>query len=123
MRALDIYVMSSETESFPNALLEAMACGCAVIGSRVGGIPELITDGVSGLLFESKNVEDLAAALGKLICDPALRKRFAAQAAAFARDTFSMEVNARRNESLYRSLLARKGIIAPKGGAHDGRGF
>jgi glycosyltransferase involved in cell wall biosynthesis len=115
MRALDIYVMSSESESFPNALLEAMACGCAVVGSRVGGIPELITDGVSGLLFESKNVEDLAAALAKLILDPALRQRLAAQAATFARDTFSMEVNARRNESLYRSLLSRKGIIPPKG--------
>jgi glycosyltransferase involved in cell wall biosynthesis len=113
MRALDIYVMSSETESFPNALLEAMACGCAVVGSRVGGIPELITDGVSGLLFESKNADDLAGALGRLILDPALRKRFAAQAAVFARDTFSMEVNARRNESLYRGLLARKGIIPP----------
>jgi len=123
MRALDIYVMSSETESFPNALLEAMACGCAVVGSRVGGIPELITDGVSGLLFESRNIDELAASLGKLILDPALRQRFAAQAAAFARDTFSMDVNARRNESLYRSLLARKGIIAPKGSAQNGSGF
>ena len=55
MRALDIFVISSETESFPNGLLEAMACGCSSIGSRVGGIPELITEGVSGLLFESKN--------------------------------------------------------------------
>lgn len=120
LRALDIYVMSSETESFPNALLEAMACGCAVIGSRVGGIPELITDAVSGLLFESKNVEDLAAALGKLILEPELRRRLAERAADLAHDTFSMEINARRNESLYRTLLGRKGIIAPKGSVQTG---
>ncbi len=120
MRALDIYVMSSETESFPNALLEAMACGCAVVGSRVGGIPELITDGLSGFLFESKNVEDLATALAKLILDPSLRRRLGAQAANFAQDTFSVEVNARRNESLYRSLLGRKGIIPPKGSPQPG---
>jgi glycosyltransferase involved in cell wall biosynthesis len=120
LRALDIYVMSSETESFPNALLEAMACGCAPVGSQVGGIPELITDADSGLLFESKNVESLSDALSKLILDPALRKRLAAQAAVFARDTFSMETNARRNESLYRTLLGRKGIIAPKGSVQTG---
>jgi glycosyltransferase involved in cell wall biosynthesis len=110
MRALDIYVISSETESFPNALLEAMACGCAVVGSRVGGIPELITDGVTGALFESKNAEDLSAVLAKLVLNPALRRRFSEEAAKFARDTFSMEVNVRRNEALYRTLLERKGI-------------
>ncbi len=108
MRSLDIYVMCSESESFPNALLEAMACGCSVVGSRVGGIPELINDGVTGLLFESKNVDSLAAALSKLILDPALRRRFSEQAAAFARDNLSIEVNARRNESLYRSLLNQR---------------
>jgi glycosyltransferase involved in cell wall biosynthesis len=108
MRALDIFVMSSETESFPNGLLEAMACGCPSIGSHVGGIPELITDGVSGLLFESKNVEDLAAALTRLIQDPESRKRLGAQAAWVARNQFSVEVFAHRNEELYSSLLSRR---------------
>jgi len=110
MRALDIYVMCSETESFPNALLEAMACGCAAVGSRVGGVPELIADRVSGLLFESGNADSLSSALSKLILDPALRRRLAAQAAASALENFSMELNARRNEALYTTLLARKGV-------------
>lgn len=110
MRALDIYVICSETESLPNALIEAMACGCPAVGSRVGGIPELISDNVSGLLFESKNVESLSAALTKLILDPALRRQFGQQAAKFARETFSMEANLRCNTTLYRTLLARKGI-------------
>ncbi len=108
MRALDIFVISSESESFPNGLLEAMACGCASIGSRVGGIPELINPGVSGLLFESKSVPDLAVALTQLIQDPALRERLAQQAAIEARDKFSIEAFARRNEALYEKLLAAK---------------
>ncbi len=108
MRALDIYVMCSESESFPNALLEAMASGCAVVGSRVGGIPELITDNVTGLLFESKSAAALAAALSKLILDPALRRHFSLKAAIHAHDTFSMEINARRNADLYRVLLAKR---------------
>jgi glycosyltransferase involved in cell wall biosynthesis len=107
IRALDVYVMCSETESFPNALLEAMACGCAVVGSQVGGVPELIADKVSGLLFESGNADSLSSALSKLILDPALRRRFAEQAAVSALENFSMELNARRNEALYTTLLAR----------------
>lgn len=108
MRALDIFVISSETESFPNGLLEAMACGCSVIGSRVGGIPELITDDSSGLLFESKNLDQLVAALTKLILDAPLRQSLAKRAAIVARDEFSMEINARRNEALYLKLLSRQ---------------
>ncbi len=88
LRNLDIFVISSETESFPNGLLEAMACGCASIGSRVGGIPELITEGVSGLLFESMNADDLAAKLAQLIQDPALRHRLSQQGAIETREKF-----------------------------------
>jgi glycosyltransferase involved in cell wall biosynthesis len=94
--------------------LEAMACGCSVVGSRVGGIPELIDDGASGLLFESRDVEDLIAVLTRLILEPALRHSLGARAAAVARERFSMEVNAQRYETLYRTLLGRKGIIAPQ---------
>ncbi len=108
MRSLDIFVISSETESFPNGLLEAMACGCSCIGSRVGGIPELINDGVSGLLFESQNVPALVTALTKLIEDPALRRRLAQQAALDVRTKFSLEAFARNNEALYEKLLNRR---------------
>lgn len=110
MRALDIYVMCSESESFPNALLEAMACGCAVIGSQVGGIPELIDDGVSGLLFESKSVNSLSEAIKKMILDPDLRRDLGAKAAARARDHFSMALNLERNTQLYLELLGAKGL-------------
>jgi glycosyltransferase involved in cell wall biosynthesis len=108
MRALDIFVISSDTESFPNGLLEAMACGASCIGSRVGGIPELITEGTSGLLFDSLNVDQLTAKLTELIQDPALRRRLAQQGAVDAREKFSIEAFARNNEILYDKLLSRQ---------------
>jgi glycosyltransferase involved in cell wall biosynthesis len=115
MRAIDIFVMSSESESFPNALLEAMASGCAPVGSRVGGIPELILPGETGLLFDSGDVDGLARALATLIEDPALRQRFSQAAARSARDNFSMEINVRANQALYDTLLEQKGLTTPAG--------
>ena len=60
LRGMDIFVSCSSSEAFSNAILEAMACGCCPVGSRVGGTPELIEDGERGLLFESGSVEQLA---------------------------------------------------------------
>ncbi|MBL7650328.1 MAG: glycosyltransferase, partial [Candidatus Hydrogenedentes bacterium] len=59
----------------------AMACGCSVIGSRVGGVPELIADGVSGLLFDPGSEDQLAAHLETLLSQHGLRKQLAAEAA------------------------------------------
>ena len=105
MRAIDIFVLCSESESFPNALLEAMACGCCVIGSRVGGVPELIADGENGLLFESRNAMDLARVLGKAIQNDSLRESLGHEASVTALGTFSIETAARCTEALYESLL------------------
>jgi glycosyltransferase involved in cell wall biosynthesis len=105
MRALDIFVLCSESESFPNALLESMACGCCVIGSRVGGIPELIADGKNGLLFESRNAADLARVLGEAAQSDSLRESLGGDASATALESFSIEIAARRTEALYDSLL------------------
>jgi glycosyltransferase involved in cell wall biosynthesis len=117
MRSIDVFVMSSYSEGFPNALLEAMACECCVIGSRVGGIPELVDDGVTGLLFTSGDVNSLTAKLEMVIHDEDLRERFRTEAGRSARETFSMEIAARRTEALYSDLLARRGIAVP--GAAD----
>ena len=105
MRAMDVFVLSSSVESFPNALLEAMACGCAPIGSRVGGVPELIADGKSGLLFESGNAADLADKLAQLIQNEELRAALGRQAANRAQTEFSVKFNIARAECLYESLL------------------
>jgi glycosyltransferase involved in cell wall biosynthesis len=106
MRGLDIYVNSSSSESFPNGLLEAMACGCCVIGSKVGGIPELITHGQDGLLFDSAKQEELAAMLCQAATDDGLRVRLRQRAPETARERFAMQLTTSRMEEFYESLVA-----------------
>jgi glycosyltransferase involved in cell wall biosynthesis len=71
----DIFVMPSLTEAFGVTFLEAMACGVPVIGTRVGGIPEIIQHGYNGLLVEPNNSDDLADAIIQLLSDSELRKQ------------------------------------------------
>jgi glycosyltransferase involved in cell wall biosynthesis len=87
-----------------------MACGCCVVGSRVGGTPELIADGERGLLFESGNVEELAAKLRLLIEDVPLRKRLAANAAEFAARDLNIERAVQCMSGIYEAMLRKKGV-------------
>jgi len=112
LRAIDIFVSCSSSEAFSNSILEAMACGCCVIGSRVGGTPELIVDGERGLLFESGNVEELACKMTMLIKDPDLRRLLAANATEFASHNLNMERNVLCMSGIYETMLRRKGAIA-----------
>ena len=107
MRAMDIFVLPSLSEAFSNSLLEAMACGCCVVGSRVGGTPELIGENSRGLLFEPGNSQDLANCLTKLIQDESLRAEFGCRAAQHARQNLSIEIAAKRTADIYDRLLDR----------------
>ncbi len=114
MRSIDIYVNSSSLESFPNALLEAMACGCCVIGSKVGGIPELITHQQDGLLFDSENAEQLTDMLRLAVSNAALRQKLREHAVETAHQRFSMKLTLQRTEALYEELLERRSIKADR---------
>ena len=105
LRLMDIYVNASVSESFPNALLEAMACACCVVGSNVGGIPELIENRTSGLTFNSKSQAELTAALRFVVTETASRQSMREQAFARAHAVFSMSNTVGRMESLYSQLL------------------
>jgi glycosyltransferase involved in cell wall biosynthesis len=67
MAAADIFVLSSLTEGFPLAVVEAMACGRAIVATAVGGIPDLLQDGVTGILCPAADAASLARALCRLI--------------------------------------------------------
>jgi glycosyltransferase involved in cell wall biosynthesis len=108
LRACDIFVSCSYSEAFSNGLLEAMACGCCVIGSRVGGTPELIGNDERGLLFKTGDAGDLITKLTTLIENESLRRAFAVGAAEFARKNLSIEIAAQRMATIYEKMLGRK---------------
>ena len=87
----DVALLTSRAEGTPNVLIEAQALGTPVVATAVGGIPDAVQDGVTGFLAPSGDAEALADAIVKLLRDTALRRRMAAAARTFARDTFSLE--------------------------------
>jgi glycosyltransferase involved in cell wall biosynthesis len=105
-RRIDVFVLPSTNESFSNSLMEAMACGCAVLASRVGGNPELVADGQNGLLFEAGDVSNLANELESVLGDPALRHRLSAAATRTIEEGYTRERSARRFGELYARLLS-----------------
>jgi glycosyltransferase involved in cell wall biosynthesis len=80
--------------------MEAMACGCCVVASQVGGNPELVNDGVTGLLFQRDDAGDLAAKLRLLLARPDLRSRLASAGAEFVR-RYSMPAMVDRMQRIY----------------------
>ncbi|CAM3724996.1 glycosyltransferase family 4 protein [Tsukamurella ocularis] len=101
-----IFVLPSYDEGLPMALLEAMAAGLVPLTTPVGGIPEAITDGLDGLLVPPGDVPALAAALRRLVEDPALRRRLAAGARDRAAD-FDIAAWHARLSALWTSLARR----------------
>jgi glycosyltransferase involved in cell wall biosynthesis len=92
----DVLVLPSWAEGLPNAMIEAMAARLAVVVSRVGAIPELITDRRSGLLVEPRNADSLAGALGEIIADGELRQTLAREAYRIAKREFEVEAAVNR---------------------------
>jgi glycosyltransferase involved in cell wall biosynthesis len=105
LREIGIFVLPSLSEALSNSLLEAMASGCTVVASRVGGNPELVQDGKTGLLFTPGDAEDLARQLRSLIASESLRKQLSDRSLSFVRENFNKDTSVQRIQDLYRSFL------------------
>jgi glycosyltransferase involved in cell wall biosynthesis len=105
MASLDILAMPSLWEGLPMTLLEAMALGKAVVATRVGGIPDVIVDGESGLLVAPGDPKALASALKTLITDPRLREALGQRARTLLRQHYDVTCTARAYEALYSRAL------------------
>jgi glycosyltransferase involved in cell wall biosynthesis len=108
--ALDVFVLGSRFEGLPISLLEAMAANVACVATRVGGIPEAIDDGRTGLLVEPGHPDVLAEAIVVLLSDPATRARLARGGRDRVAADFSIERSVRRTQDLYAALLAERSV-------------
>jgi glycosyltransferase involved in cell wall biosynthesis len=108
LRKIDVFVLPSLSEAFSNSLMEAMACGCCVIASRVGGNPELVSDGETGLLFNPGDPEDLARCLNRALRDVGLRAQLGAAGRCRIETEFTLAQAAGRMGEIYSAVLAGK---------------
>jgi glycosyltransferase involved in cell wall biosynthesis len=114
LSAVDVVACPSHREPFSLVALEALAAGRPVVGTTVGGLPEVIVDGVTGLLVPPRDPKRLAAALVALLADPDRRRRLGQAAAAHAQEHFSAAQQVPRIESaLARSASAGKQSSRP----------
>jgi L-malate glycosyltransferase len=107
LNCADVMLLPSDLESFGLAVLEAMACGIPSVCSRVGGLPEVIRDGVEGFLVTARDVEGMAARMLGILTDETLRKKMGHAARLRAQINFCAEKIIPRYERLYESVLSK----------------
>jgi glycosyltransferase involved in cell wall biosynthesis len=108
LSAADVSVMPSLNEALSNVLLESMAAGAPTVATRVGGTPEALIDGRTGLLVPPGDAPSLAAAIARLLDDRAFGAHLGQSARRFIHQHFSVERMVRATEQLYAELLARR---------------
>jgi N-acetyl-alpha-D-glucosaminyl L-malate synthase BshA len=110
----DLMLMPSQLESFGLAALEAMACRVPAIATRVGGVPELIDDGVNGLLYEVGDVDGMAEGAISILSDPAQLERMSNAARRTAQDHFCASRIIPLYESYYERILSESAAAPPR---------
>ncbi len=107
LSAADCLVLSSVTEGSPTILSEAMICRAPIVATSVGGIPELIRNGETGLVVQSKDPSGLARAIELMLTDRAAAERMARTAEIHARANLTWDANARKTLEIYRTALSQ----------------
>ncbi|MBN1939560.1 MAG: glycosyltransferase [Candidatus Aminicenantes bacterium] len=106
MDRADCLALPSRWEGLPMVVLEAMSRGLPVVASSVGGVPEIITQGVSGWLVPPEDSEAMAATLASVLTNPALRRQVGRNARERIRQDFSIERMAQKTVALYAEIIA-----------------
>lgn len=108
LSAADLFVLPSYSEGLPNVILEAMACNLPVIATRVGGIPEAVEDGKSGILVEKKDAVSLKGAIEYLLDNEARAREMGVFGRRIAETKFNWTENAKKTIDIYGELLNAK---------------
>jgi glycosyltransferase involved in cell wall biosynthesis len=121
--AMDVLVLPSANEGTPVSVIEAMAAGLPIVATRVGGVPDVVRDGVDGFLVPPGDVEALAERLAELAHDPELRRRLGESGRSYSLGRYRVERLVDDIDRLYRSLLAASSSSAQAPGpAHTDPG-
>jgi glycosyltransferase involved in cell wall biosynthesis len=105
MRRFSVFCMPSRAESFGVSAVEAASCGLPVVACRVGGIPEIVEDGRSGLLCDPEDEFELARALSQLLSDAKARREMGKEGRRVAIRKFEWSRNVDQMETLYRRVV------------------
>jgi glycosyltransferase involved in cell wall biosynthesis len=108
LRAADVFVFPSRWEGNPLSVMEAMAAGLPVVATAVGGVPELVEDGASGILVPNEDLHGLVAAMQRMAQNPDLREQMGHAARCRAVERFDIRQTVRAYEALYEELLQRR---------------
>jgi glycosyltransferase involved in cell wall biosynthesis len=106
-QAADVYVHATRADTFPNSVLEALACGVPVVASAVGGIPEQLDEGRTGFLVPPGDASALTMRVAQVLEQPCLQREMSALAAATARRRFDLERQVDAYLEWYRELTAQ----------------
>jgi sugar transferase (PEP-CTERM/EpsH1 system associated) len=111
LAGLDLFALPSLWEGLPNVVLEAMAAGLPVAATAVGGTPEVVVDGITGILIPPQDPEVLAQAITRLLRDPGLRYRMGQAGRERVAQRFTVERMVEQTERLYERLLVEEEIM------------
>ncbi|MFC1570491.1 glycosyltransferase family 4 protein [Candidatus Omnitrophota bacterium] len=108
LASLDLFVLSSVSEGFGRSAAEAMACGKAVVATKVGGLQEVVDDGISGFLVPPKDPAALSKAIIALLKDKEKSQRMGMAGRKRAEELFDIKKNVKETEELYERIIPRK---------------
>lgn len=105
MRTAEIVILPSLSEGSPKVLCEALACGTPVIGTRIAGINEIIIEGMNGILVTPNKIDELTAAIEKILTKKEIFHQFSEQSQKLIQEKFNLELNIKKDSWFFQSIL------------------